>query len=143
MVAELAAGTEPAGVPYFVVEGPGGELEPALIGDLEVGDALRLCRNAVEILAALAAAGIQLPDAFMPRFTREPRGVLLLTDLAGAKRVEVEAAASLHLKLAQEFCQFVLGKARHYIAPRDVVEAVSGARSCAELARAFAHSPLT
>ena len=68
------------------------------------------------------------------------RGTLLLIDLAGAKRVEVEAAASLHLKLAQEFCQFALGEARRYIAPRDVVEAVSAARSCAELARAFARS---
>ena len=136
----LESGTAPAGEPYFVVAGPGQELEPALIGDLEAGDALRLCRNAVEILAALAAAGIQLPDAMMPRFTRESHGMLLLTDLAGAKRVEVEAAASLHLKLAQEFCQFVLGKARRYIAPRDVGEAVSAAPSCAELARAFARS---
>ena len=139
----LASGTAPAGEPYFVVAGLGQQLEPASIGDLEAGDALRLCRNAVEILAALAAAGIQLPDALMPRFTRDPRDVLLLTDLAGAKRVEVEAAASLHLKLAQEFCQFVLGKARRYIAPREVLEAVSAARSCAELARAFARSPLT
>ncbi len=139
----LASGTGPAGEPYFVVPRPGQGLEPASIGDLEAGDALRLCRNAVEILAALAAAGIQLPDALMQRFTREPHGVLLLTDLAGAKRVEVEAAASLHLKLAQEFCHFVLGRAHRYIAPRDIVEAVSSARSCAELARAFARSSLT
>jgi hypothetical protein len=138
----LVSGTGPAGESYFVVAGSGKELEPALIGDLDVGDALGLCRNAVEILATLAAAGVQLPDASMARFTREARGALLLTDLAGAKRVEVEAAASLHLELAREFCQLVLGKARRYIAPRDVVEAVSVARRCAELARAFARSEL-
>jgi hypothetical protein len=76
----------------------------------------------------------------LPRFTRETRGALLLTDLAGARRVEVEAAASAHLKLARELCQLVLGKARRYIAPRDVVEAVSAARSCAELARTLART---
>jgi hypothetical protein len=136
----LATGTTPTGEPYFVVAGSGQELEPELLGNLEAGDALELCRGAVEVLAALATAGIQLPDASLPRFTRETRRALLLTDLAGAKRVEVEAAASAHLKLAREFCQLVLGKARRYIAPKDVVEAVSTARSCAELARTFART---
>ena len=138
----LASGTAPAGEPYFAVARPGRTLEPALMGDLEAGDALRLCRDAVEIIAALAAAGIQLPDASTLRFTRDTRGALLLTDLAGAKRIDVAAAGSLHLKLAQEFCQLVLGRARRYIAPRDVVEAVPAARSCAQLARAFARSEM-
>jgi hypothetical protein len=134
----LASGTTPAGEPYFVVAASGLELEPELLGKLEAGDALELCRSAVEVLAALATAGVQLPDASLRRFTREPRGALLLTDLAGAKRVEVEAAAAAHLKLARELCQLVLGEARRYLVPKDVVEAVSAARSCAELARSFA-----
>jgi hypothetical protein len=85
--------------------------------DLEAGDALDLCRNAVEILAALAAAGIQLSDASMPRFTRETHGALLLTDLAGATRVEVEAAASLHLELARAFARSESLTARRELAP--------------------------
>jgi hypothetical protein len=135
----LASGTTPAGEPYFVVAG-GRELEPELPENLEAGDALELCRGAVEILAALATAGIQLPDASLPRFTRETDAGLRLTDLAGAQRLEVEAAKSAHLKLAREFCEFVLGKARRYIAQKDVREAVSAARSCAELARTFART---
>jgi hypothetical protein len=136
----LASGTTPAGERYFVVPGSGEELEPELLGNLEADDALELCRSAVEVLAALATAGIQLPDSSLPRFTRETRGALLLTDLAGAKRVEIEAAAAAHLELAQEFCQLVLGSARRYIAPRHIVEALSAARSCAELARILART---
>jgi hypothetical protein len=136
----LASGTTPVGEPYFAVAGSGQVLETGILGNLAAGDALELCRAAVEVLAALATAGVQLPDTSLPRFTLETRGALLLTDLAGARRVEVEAAASAHLKLAQELCQFVLSNARRYIAPREVVEAVSAARSCAELARAFART---
>lgn len=135
-----ASGTTPAGEPYFVVAGSGRGLETELIENLEAGDALGLCRGAVQILAALATAGIQLPDASLQRFTRETDGALLLTDLAGAQRLEVEAAKSAHVTLAREFCQFVLGKARRYIAPRDAREAVSAAQSCAELARTLART---
>jgi hypothetical protein len=136
----LASGTAPTGEPYFVVANLGQELERALTEGLKLGEALRVCLDGVQVLAALAMAGVQLPDAAAGRFTRETSGALLLTDLAGAMRVEAEPAGAAHLELAREFCRYVLGKARDYIAPIDVVEAIPSTRSCAELARIFARS---
>jgi len=134
----LASGTAPTGEPYFFVASSGQGLEPALAEGLKLGSALRLCLDGVRILGALATAGVQLPDAAAKRFTRETDGALLLTDLAGANRVEAEAAGAAHLELARQFCRYVLGKARDYIAPRDVVEAIPAAQSFAELAQALA-----
>ena len=136
----LASGTAPTGEPYFAVASPGRELEAVLAEGVELGDGLRICLAGVQILAALATAGVQLPDARARRFARGTSGALTLTDLAGAVRVEAKAAEVAHLELAREFCRYVLGEARDYIAPMDVAEAIPAARSCAELARVFARS---
>jgi hypothetical protein len=136
----LASGTAPTGEPYFAVANAGRVVEPALLESLELGQALRLCLDGVQILAALATAGVALPDAALRRFNREGCGALVLTDLAGAGRVEAESAAAAQLERARELCRDVLAAARACIAPRDVVDSISTARSCAELARAFARS---
>ena len=136
----LASGTTPNGEPYFVVANSGQALESVLAEGLGRWEALRLCLDGIQVLAALATAGVQLPDAAARRFTRETNGALLLTDLAGARSVETEVAGAVHLELARELCRYVLGEARDYVAAMDVIEAISAARSCAELARAFAYS---
>jgi hypothetical protein len=136
----LASGSAPTGERYFVVASSGQALEPAPGESLERRDVLRVCLAGVQILAALATAGVRLPDAAPRRFNRETGGELLLTDLAGAERAEAETAGAAHLELAKQFCRYALGGARDYIAPTDVLEAISPARSSAELARVFARS---
>lgn len=136
----LASGTAPNGGPYFVVPRSGAALASALTERTTLGRALRLCLDGIQILAALATAGVQLPEAGLRRFACQAKGALLLTDVAGARRVGADAAGAAHLELAREFSRSVLDEARDYIAPMDVVDAIQSARSCAELARVFTRS---
>ena len=136
----LASGTAPTGESYFVVARSGRELEPLLADGVPLADALRIAIEGVQVLAALAAAGLALPDARVERFVSEKNGALLLTDIAGARRVEARTAEAAHMELARAFCRSVLDQARGYIAPLDVIEAIPAARSCADLARVLARS---
>jgi hypothetical protein len=138
----LESGTAKAGEPYFVVANAGESLDRALTENagLELAPALRVCHEAVGILNALAAVGVQLPDVELARFTLEPSGALLLTDLAGARRVDPDARGGFHFELARSCCSDVLNRARRYIVPAEVRSVVSDSKSCAELARGLARS---
>ena len=56
------------------------------------------------LLNALAAVGVQLPDVELARFTLERSGALLLTDLAGAKRVDPDVRGEINFELARSCC---------------------------------------
>ena len=88
----------------------------------------------------LAAFGVQLPDVDLERFALERSGAVLLTDLAGAKRVDSDARGGFHFELARSFCTDVLKQARRYIVPARVQSVVADAKSCAELARGLARN---
>jgi hypothetical protein len=102
---------------------------------------LRVCCEAVGILNALAAVGIRLPDVNPARFALERSGALVLTDLAGASRVDCDAQGEIHFELARSFCNDVLDRARRHIVPAEVKLVVSDSKSCAELARGLARCP--
>jgi hypothetical protein len=136
----LTSGTAATGEPYFVIASSGRELEPLLAEGPELTEALRICRDGVQILAALGTAGIELPDAAPRRFRCETSGALLLTDLAGARRVGTESAEAAQLELARTWCLHVLGEARGYVAPTELVDAIPAAKRFADLARIFARS---
>ena len=136
----LESGATKDGEPYFVVANSGEFLDRALAEDagLELGPALRVCREAVGLLNALAAVGVRLPDVDPGRFTLEPSGSLLLMDLGGAGRVDSDARGGFHFELARSFCTDVLDRARRYIVPVEVKSVVSDSKSCAELSRGLA-----
>ena len=138
----LESGTTPTGEPYFALSGAGKSLDRALRENsgLELFPTLRVCHEAVAILSALSAVGVQLPDTSLQRFTLEVSGALLLTDLNGANRVTPESDGGFHSELARSFCNEVLGLARRHILPAQVRTVVSDSKSCAELARGLARS---
>jgi len=138
----LETGTTKAGEPYFVVANAGEPLDRALTENarLELPAALRVCHEAVTLLNALAAVGVQLPDVKLARFTLERSGALLLTDLAGARRVDPDVRGGFNFELARSCCTDVLSQAHRYIVPAEVRSAVSDSKSCAELARGLARS---
>jgi hypothetical protein len=138
----LESGTTGPGEPYFVIANAGESLDGALTEDagLELAPALRVCHEAVGLLSALAAVGVQLPDGKLARFTLDGSGALLLTDLAGASRVDPDVRGGLHFELARSFCTDVLNRARRYIVPAEVRSVVADSKSCAELARGLARS---
>ena len=138
----LESGTTKTGEPYFVIANAGESLDRALTENagLELAPALRVCHEAVGILNALAAVGVQLPDVKLARFTLERSGALLLTDLAGARRVDPDVRGGFNFELARSCCTDVLNRARRYIVPAEVRSVVSNSKSCAELARGLARS---
>jgi hypothetical protein len=138
----LESGTTKAGEPYFVVANAGEPLERALTENagLELSPALRVCHEAVGIFNALAAVGVQLPDVNLARFTLERSGALLLTDLAGARRVDPDVRGGFNFELARSFCTDVLDRARRCIVPAEVRSVVSDSKCFAELARGLARS---
>ena len=136
----LDSGTTDEGNPYFAVANVGQSLDVALTenGGLELQSSLRACHEAVGLLSALAALGIRLPDVDPVRFSLERSGTLVLTDLAGARRVDCDTRGKGHFDLARSFCGEVLNRARRHIVPAEVKRVVSEANSCAELASGLA-----
>ncbi len=132
----LHSGTTEEGAPYFTQPDPGQELGQALThkGGLSLEEAMRMCREATGILAALASAGVVLPDAHSRRFALDEGRRLWLMDVSGGQQGSAEAA---HLELARGLCQFVLNRARRYIPPQEAVQALERSKSFAQLARAL------
>jgi len=139
----LAEGTTDEGEAYFAIPGPGPLLSESLEhkGGLELSETLAVCQRASEILAAMATAGVELPDANPARFAIDSTGWLVLIDLCGASSASAAAASSAHLALAREFCLEVLGRARRHLPPVSLEEGVASTSSFAELVRIFATSP--
>jgi len=135
----LGSGTTPDGAPYHVIPDLGQDLGRALTrrGGLSLEQAMRVCREATSILSALATAGVELPDADSRRFALDPGERPWLVDLSGARGRQVEEAKIAHLELARGLCRYVLNRARRYIPPHDILEALKDSRDCIELARVF------
>ena len=83
------------------------------------------------------AGGFQFPDANPARFALDRSGVLVLNDLAGAKRCAPDASGGSHLELARSLCDALLNAARRQIVPADVRSIVANSKTCAELVRGF------
>jgi hypothetical protein len=106
----LAHGVAEDGKAFAVIASRAKIIERAWIEDLSLSDALILALEGLRILRALAASGVELPDANVDRFMLERGGVhgLRLVDLDGAKRADPASAAIAHGTLARAFAQDVL-----------------------------------
>jgi len=137
----LFSGESPGGVPYLVLPHPGKNLAQALDrrGGLTKEAALGACADGVLILGALATAGFRLRDAHPRRFDLLADGRLSLVDLEGASRAPTEQVAREHASLATALCQGVLSRARYFIPPPPLVEALAQNVSLAELSHRLEH----
>jgi hypothetical protein len=81
-----------------------GRQEPRLPAELALG----WCREACRLLAALAAQGLELPDAAFARFSVDADERLWLVDLWLLREAAPAAAGPAHLGLAQGFCRELL-----------------------------------
>lgn len=138
VAAILESGTTQNSEPYFVVSNSGESLARILREPQELGLALRICHEAVGLLSALAAVGIELPDVEPGRFVLESSGALLLIDVTGATRIEPEPTGGSHFELARSFCKVVLEQARRQIVPASVRLLVPDSKTCSELTTGFA-----
>ncbi|HEX9620522.1 MAG TPA: hypothetical protein VF989_10315 [Polyangiaceae bacterium] len=111
-VARLVAADADAERPYLAVALPGRSLARAL-GAAPARErrewALELCL----LLAACAAAGVQLADADANRFSLDEGGRLWLVDLWDARSAEPAQARAAHIELARRSVYDVLGMVAH------------------------------
>ncbi|MEO8184808.1 MAG: hypothetical protein ABI895_38865, partial [Deltaproteobacteria bacterium] len=82
-----------------------GRQEPRLPAALALG----WCREACRLLGALAAQGLELPDAALTRFSVDADERLWLVDLWLLRQADAAVAGRTHLLLAQRFCRELLG----------------------------------
>jgi hypothetical protein len=128
------------GASFYSVPSVGSSFEHALTrkGGLEREAALSCCAEATALLAALAVAGLRLPDAAPERFELAPNGRLWLSDLDGVERDQPAWAEKKHLEHARGLCRMVMEHARRYVVPIGAVDAIDRAETLAELAKLFA-----
>ncbi len=139
----LTSGTTPDGEAYFVIPNPGQDLSHVLHhkGGFELALATKACRDATLIFSALSTAGVALGDADLGRFAIDRNEQLWLIDLSGAQKSTVTGAKQTNFDSVQRFCREVFGRARRFIPPSELIQAVEEAGDCIELARALANSP--
>ena len=95
--------------------------------------ALAWCQEASRMLAALAAAGLELPDAALHRFSVDAADRLWLVDLWLLREAAPAAALSAHLALAQRLCREVLGTLDRDVLPSAAAQSLAAAQSFSEL----------
>jgi hypothetical protein len=105
----LASGLAKDGVPYFALPHRGEKIGRGL-RELrrEPAAALDCGRSGVDILVALALAGVALPDAGSERFFLDSQGGLLLASLVGCRRETPETALLSHVELGRTLVNGVL-----------------------------------
>jgi hypothetical protein len=130
---------EPSPTPFFAVPQVGEPSrrglralrgEPALV--------LAAARAGVEVLNALALAGVLLPDAALERFLCDSAGHLALADLAGARADAPAVAREAHLSLARTLVIELLDVAAGRHAFATLRRAAGDAVDLLALARIFA-----
>jgi len=95
--------------------------------------ALAWCREACRMLAALAAAGLELPDAALHRFSVAAEDRLWLVDLWLLREAAPAAARVTQLGLAQRLCRELLGALDRDVLPSAAARAFDSAQSFDEL----------
>jgi len=140
VAAVLASGSTPGGEPYFVVANSGEPLDRVVAREpgLSLVGTVRICVAAVGVLNALAAVGVRLPDVRPVRFELARGGDLVLTDLAGAERIDPDPSGVIHFEQARALCSDLLGRVRRDIVPSELRSVVTSAASCAQLATELA-----
>jgi hypothetical protein len=127
----------------YVVLAPGGRLlEPSFARSLTIPDALAFALEGVSILGAVAAAGVDLPDASPARFVSEraPTSLRLL-DMSGATAKPRDACMARAPELAAHFCRdFLRGPERGLRPdlPGDAALAIGKPASIAEMVKVLA-----
>ena len=112
---------------------PAGRHDPRLAPEL----VLDWCREACRLLAALAEAGLELPDAALHRFSVDAAERLWLVDLWLLREAVPAAARAVHLGLAQGLCRELLGALDRDILSSAAARALEAAPGFAELLSAL------
>jgi hypothetical protein len=112
---------------------PAGRHDTRLAPELALG----WCREACRLLAALAEAGLELPDAALHRFSVDAAERLWLVDLWLLRAAAPAAARAAHLGLAQGLCRELLGALDRDILPSAAARALEAAPDFAELLSAL------
>lgn len=143
VAAVLAHGVADDGKAFVAISPGGRPFDEAWIRKLRLSDALLLALEGVRILHAVAAQGVELPDAALHRFLFE-RGShhgLRLADFEGAIACAPAGAAIAHGPIAAAFCREVLkgdGAAPFRAGlPRGIEERLRGRSPLPTLARAL------
>ncbi|MBN2195635.1 MAG: hypothetical protein JW751_22635 [Polyangiaceae bacterium] len=136
-MARIAGNGEHGGEHWFAVSSLGEPLPDALErhGGAPRRTALAMARDAVSVLAALAAAGAVLPDADLHRFEADPSGRVWLVDARCLARAATTTATDTMLLHARELVRRILEGAQRYVPPLGMPESLPTIRTFAELAR--------
>lgn len=137
LVPLIASGTTEAGVPYLASARVGRGANEVLRGQAKREQAIEAAHEITCILAALANAGVRLPDARYRRFAIEESGRIWLRDLVDAERAEPSTALASHALLARELCLDLLGRADRFVLPELTRTAIATAESCVAVVRAL------
>lgn len=122
------------GVPFLAVPRMGVSLASSLQRP-EADLVLAMAHEAACVLAALANAGVELPDVRFDRFMVSPSGRLWLRDLLYARGSAVEQAHAAHAPLAKALCRDLLRRAKtDALLDAALLERLDAATSCASLA---------
>jgi hypothetical protein len=134
--------------PYLALAWQGPALPSRLErGDLSPEQALRWCNEACLLLSAIAAAGLELPDASPHRFSAgddrgdrgdRPESRLWLSDLWGVKDQAPSLAQPAHAALARQLCVQILGALDVDIVSPAAASALGSSSSIAEIIEALA-----
>jgi hypothetical protein len=141
----LGFGTGDDGRAFVAIQPGGRPIDLKWIAKSSLEEALLLALEGTKILRALAALGIELPDARLERFLLERGGPygLRIADLDRAVKADPSAAAITHGRLAVRFAQDVLrgedGKLRQD-APPEIRARVRGAVPLPILAKLLAET---
>ncbi len=130
----LVTGKGPEEAPFFAVAGMG---DPAATAwrklRLDAAGARDLAVSGIEILSALALAGIVLPDALPRRFLLQGDDRLWLCNLLDAKSTTVEEARRAHLDLARLWASNLVARVAPAQLPRDLGRALETAEDLVAL----------
>jgi len=109
LLPSLVSGVTPQGIPYSAVSMYGEPLPRALAQLRQESHRLAEClRSGVELVSALALAGVTAPRLSLPSFVLDRDCRLWLASLIDCTRVGQEAALANGVTLAQALCQSVL-----------------------------------
>lgn len=122
--------------PYLVFEQVGTPASATSGSGRNAGEPSRLARSGIEILSALALAGIALPDVETRRFLVDG-GSLLLARLDGAERVAADEARRRHLPIGKAWVLAIFAATAKQGASPRLMRKIEGAKSLAELGAAI------
>ena len=137
LVAVRDEGIDADSRPFFAVLRQGSPLAHVVggRGTYEVHEALGWVAEAAAILAAVAQAGTQLPDADPQRFEVDSHGRLWLADLRGATSSDPKRAEAAHLEQLRALCDALMVRRASWLPPPGLLDRLGQVATLAEAHR--------